>query len=156
MRKNIAILLTIVALLVIGLLSSLQYTAPVTAAPFAAPPTPVAGITDKVNNDPALIIYSAPLTITTDTRYCSTGPTGRYDTMDLQYVINQGVVNTTTLKVQYSNDQRRWIDGANVVATNNSDTSGLIQIPVFGWWTCLYADVTNSNGISLTLIAVGK
>lgn len=155
MRKNFAIAFAVVAILVIGLLASLQYTAPVTAAPFAAPPTPVAGITDKVPNDPGFIIYRSPFTITADTRYCP-GDTSRFDTLDIEYAINQSTVNTLTIKMQYSNRMERFTDGANVVAANAADTAAMVQMPAFGRFTCLFVDVTNSNGVSLTLTAVGK
>lgn len=155
MRKNFAVLLTIVAVLAVALLAPLQYTAPATAAPFAAPPTPVAGITDKVGNDPVFIIYRSPFTITADTRYCP-GDTSRFDTLDIEYAINQSSVNTLTIKTQYSNRLERYTDGANVVAANNADTVAMVQMPAFGRYTCLFVDVTNSNGVSLTLTAVGK
>lgn len=155
MRKNFAIALTIVALLVIGLLSSLQHMTPVTAAPMAAAPTPVAGITDKVSNAAGFIIYRTPFSITADTRYCP-GDTSQYDTLDIEYAINQGVVNTVTIKTQYSNRMERFTDGDNVVAANAADVVAIKQMPAFGRFTCLFVDVANSNSISLTLTAVGK
>lgn len=155
MRKNIAILLTIVAILAVALLAPMQYGMPATAAPFAAPPTPVANVTDKVPNDAGFIIFRTPFTITADTRYCP-GDTSRFDTLDIEYAINQSTVNTLTIKTQYSNRLERFTDGDNVVATNNSDTVAFKQMPAFGRFTCLFVDVTNSNGVSLTLTAVGK
>lgn len=155
MRKNFAFALAGAAILVIALLVFLNPGESVTAAPFAAPPTPVAGITDKVSNDPGFIIYRTPFSITADTRYCP-GDTSRFDTLDIEYAINQGVVNTVTIKTQYSNRLERFTDGANVVAANNADTVAMVQMPAFGRFTCLFVDVANSNSLSLTLTAVGK
>jgi hypothetical protein len=154
MRKNIAILLTIVAILVVALLAPLQYGAPATAAPAAAP-TPVAGVLDRTSTDPGYIIFTDPISITADTRYCP-GNTSRYDTMDLEYAINQGTVNTTTITLQYTNRQQRYADGPDVVTANAADTAGMQQFPTFGRFTCILVDVANSNSISITLNAVGK
>ena len=155
MRKQTFSILALVVILAAALLMPLAFGQPAADVVFAAPPTPVAGVTDKVANDPGFIIFTNPISITADTRYCP-AQTSNYDTLDIEYAINQSSVNTLTIKLQYSNRLQRYTDGANVVATNNSDTVAMQQFPAFGRYTCLFVDVTNSNPVSLTLTAVGK
>lgn len=154
MRKNFAILLTIVAILAVVLLAPLQYGIPATAAPAAAP-TPVAGMIERSASSPGYIIYTDPISITADTRYCP-AQTWQYDVLVLEYAINQGTVNTATITFQHSNRQQRYADGLDVVTANAADTAGMQEFPSWGRFTCLFVDVTNSNPLSITLNAVGR
>ena len=79
-----------------------------------------------------------------------------YEFLDIQWVIDQGTVNTTTLKVQYSNDDSNWSDGPNLVANNAADADGMVQVANLGRYTRIYADVTNSNTITFTVKAIAK
>jgi len=79
-----------------------------------------------------------------------------YEVLDLQYVIDQGTVNTTTIKLQFSNDNTNWSDGINVVASNAADANAMAQFNNFGRYVRLYADVTNSNAVTITARAVAK
>jgi len=79
-----------------------------------------------------------------------------YEALDLHYVIDQGVVNTTTIKLQYSNDGSNWADGAAIVSANAADANEIVQHYNVGAYTRLYATLTNSNAITITVIALAK
>lgn len=154
MRKQAFSILTIVAILALALVAPLYINAPATAAPVAAP-TPVAGVINQgLATDPQFFIFSNPVTITTDTRTCLDA--SRYDVLDLEYAVNQSSINTMTVKLQYTNRGQRWVDGATILNANTTDTNGLVQYPVFGRLTCVFFDVANSNGVSVTVNAIGK
>jgi hypothetical protein len=80
-----------------------------------------------------------------------------YDSIDLQYVIDQPTsVNTTTIKVQWSNDNTNWSDGPTIVTSNAADADSMIQIANMGRYTRLYATVTNTQTVTLTAKGVAK
>jgi hypothetical protein len=81
-----------------------------------------------------------------------------YNILDIQFVIDQVITtpNTVTLKVQYSNDGVNWVSGANLVADNAADATDLIQLNNYGRYTAIYADVTNTETITVSVIAVAK
>jgi len=79
-----------------------------------------------------------------------------YEVLDLQYVIDQTDGNTVTVKLQFSNDNSNWSDGVNVVASNDADANAMAQFNNFGRYVRLYADVTNTNEVTLTARAVAK
>lgn len=121
----------------------------VTAAPLAAP-TPVS-VTQPVRTQPQLYtLMNAALTA--DTRG-SCWELGVFSVADIQYTIDQSTTNTVTLKLQYTNDQTTYTDGLSVVTDNAADASGMNQYPLFGRFTCLYADVTNTNTVTTTVTA---
>ena len=126
------------------------------AAPAAAP-TPVAAV--QRSPAPEFPQFFRTKVITVDSRSdCFEVPD--YAVVDLQYLIDQtavaGAPNTTTLKLQFSNDLVTYIDGTNVVSGNAADASDLQQYQLFGRHTCVYADVTNSNPLTLTVNGVVK
>jgi hypothetical protein len=129
-----------------------------TAAPAAAPtPVSVTLPSGPVPEYPVFFNGNGP--ITADTRSsCFEVPD--YSVVDLQYLIDQtiadNVVNTTTLKLQFSNDLVTYVDGINVVASNTADASSLQPFAIFGRYTCVYADVSNTNPITLTVVGVVK
>jgi hypothetical protein len=80
-----------------------------------------------------------------------------YDSIDLQYVIDQPTsVNTTTIKVQWSNDNTNWSDGPTIVSANAADADSMIQIANMGRYTRLYATVTNTETLTITAKGVAK
>lgn len=85
---------------------------------------------------------------------------GQAEALDIQYIIDQdwagGEPNTTTLKLQFSNDNTNWTDGVAVVTSNTTDTVNLLQYNNFGRYTRIYADVGASDGLTLTVIAVAR
>lgn len=83
-----------------------------------------------------------------------------YSRLDIQYVIDQTVIgtaaNTTTLTLQYSNDGANWVNGAALVTANAADASDMNEYPNVGRYTRIYQDVSNTNPITITVLAVAK
>jgi hypothetical protein len=80
-----------------------------------------------------------------------------YDSLDLQYVIDQPTtVNTTTIKVQWSNDNSNWSDGPTIVSANAADADSMIQVANMGRYTRLYATVSNTETVELTVLGIAK
>lgn len=155
MREKLARLfvpMLIVLLLLVALVGQFSPTADVQAAPPAAP-TPVANI---LQSQKAVFFRFQPTTaITADTN------TGAIDVMDfnsldVSHTIDQGTVNTTTLTIQYSNDGSNWDDGLALASNNAADVTDITRVPVFGRYMRVKQDVTNSNSITITLLAVGR
>lgn len=126
------------------------------AAPAAAP-TPVAAV--QRSPAPEFPVFFNGKVLTADTRgSCFEVPD--YAVVDLQYLIDQtavdGAPNTTTLTIQFSNDLVTYVDGLNAVADNAADASGLVQMQLFGRHTCVYANVTNTNPVTVTVNGVVK
>lgn len=129
-----------------------------TAAP-AAIPTPVS-ITHPSAVAPEFPLFFNAAPLTADTRSsCFEVP--EYSVMDVQYLIDQPTVtntqnNTITLKLQFSNDLTTFTDGAAVASANTADGSDLVQLAIFGRYTCIYADVINTTTVTATVIGVVK
>lgn len=144
------------ALAILGavvLLASLLFSIPAGhAAPMAAP-TPVSVSRGDRTWFPATFFNAAPLA--TDTR-SGCFETAGYDLLDIQTVIDQGTTNTVTLKLQFTNDEVTFVDGVSVVSANTEDASAMNQFQAFGRYTCLYADVANTNTVTITAKAIIK
>jgi hypothetical protein len=82
--------------------------------------------------------------------------TAKFSVADVQYLIDHGTVNTTTITIQYTNDQVTFVDGGTVVSASGADGSGMVQLGTFGRYSCFYANVTNTNDVTLTVSAVFK
>ena len=151
--KNNTFLALLAIVLVVSVLFGALTVMPSSAAPSLAAPTPVAGINRAANKFwlQSRFVSGAQ---TADSRVCV--ESAGYDLMDLQYVLDQGTVNTTTIKIQYTNDQVTFIDGASIVTANAADTSGLLQYPLFGRYTCVNTDVVNANPLTTTVIGILK
>lgn len=155
-RKGVRMLLAIIAalMLVVGGFSVLL--APEEGA-YAAPPaapTPVAELVER--QDASYFVFVPATAITADAGTSARDVRG-FNTLDVQYVIDHGTVNTTTLTVQYSIDNSHWTDGANLVAANAADADAVVaRVPVFGRYMRIYRNVTNANPITITLVAVGR
>lgn len=127
----------------------------VTAAPSAAP-TPV-----SINHSGSFA--DVPVFYSTQVLTADGGSNAQniqnHQVMDLQWGIDQTLlttVNTTTLKIQFSNDGVNWIDGASFVSANTADANDMQQYAIFGRYARVYADVSNTNPITLTVIGVAK
>ena len=126
------------------------------AAPSFAP-TPVAAVQRAAN--PEFPAFFTNKVLTADTRSsCFEVPD--YSVIDLQYNIDQTLVettaNTTTLTIQFSNDLVTFVDGLNAVADNAADASGMVQLQLFGRHTCVYANVSNTLPVTITVNGVVK
>ena len=139
----------VVALVVL----SLFMPAPSTMAAPAAAPTPAAS--GFASRAPTELTWSSAVATTADGGSAALQVAG-YTVADIQYVIDQGTVNTTTLKIQFSNDNVNWTDGATLVTDNAADASVLSQVAMFGKWARIYKDVTNTNPVTVTVIGILK
>ncbi len=92
--------------------------------------------------------------VTADTRVCF--DLSNYNKVDLQWIIDQGTVNTTTIKLQWSNNNANFEDTATVANANAADASGGQQYHLFGQHNCVNADVTNSTPLGLKIYGVAK
>jgi len=152
-RKILAIVLGAFALLLILFIPFMFSPAPyANAAPLDAP-TPVSINHSGVRSD--VVTFYSRKAITAD------GNTGfqnlaDHSIMDLQWVIDQGTVNTNTLKLQISNDGLNWVDLVTFVTANAADVNSMQEYAVFGRYARVNADVSNSNPLTLTVIGVAK
>lgn len=148
--------LSIGAVIVIALLAlSLAYLgepAHISAAPGAAP-TPVANILTADAVFPFNFQVATALTADTNT---SSREVMRYNAIDVQYVIDQGTTNTTTLTIQWSNDGSNWVAGPALVSNNAADATDITRVPVFGRYARINQNVTNSNPITITLLGIAR
>lgn len=95
--------------------------------------------------------------ITADTRVCF--DLADFEIMDLQYQVDATDANTTTVKVQQTNidpTSGPFNDGVTVATVVSTDANTMLQTGLFGRWNCVYADVTNTNPVTLTIIGVAK
>ncbi len=122
------------------------------AGPMAAPTPVVSGYSAKPASE---LTWLAGVATTADGGSTALNVAG-WQATDIQYVIDQGTTNTVTLKLQFSNDGVNWTDGATLVTDNAADASVLSQAAVFGKWARVYADVTNTNPVTITAIGIMK
>lgn len=154
-RQMIFGAVAVAVLLFAVLVLSIGGPANVTAAP-AAIPTPVSvnhsGSFADVNN------FYVTSVITADGG-SNAQNIQNHQVADLQWVIDQTLLttmNTTTLKLQFSNDGSNWIDGATFVTANVADAGDMQQYAIFGRYARVYADVSNTNPLTVTVIGVAK
>lgn len=129
-----------------------------TAAPMAAV-TPVAGVVHSGVRSDVLTFWNTEV-ITEDG--CSVLlNTQDHAKVDLHWVIDQGGPsnnNTTTLTTRWTNTGNiaNIVTDATVVNANASDATAGGQFALFGRQNCIYADVTNSRAVTVTIIGVAK
>ncbi len=126
------------------------------AAPSFAP-TPVAAVQRSLA--PEFPVFFNAKVLTADTRSnCFEVPD--YAVVDLQYIVDQTLVdlaaNTTTLTLQWSNDNSNYVNGLAVATNNITDTNDIQQYQLFGRHACVYADVSNTNPVTVTVLGVVK
>lgn len=123
------------------------------AAPLAAPTPAVSGYASNVRPQ-AVEFWSG------DALVASGGSdvvnVSQFQTLDVQYVVDHTVVNTTTVKIQFSNDNSNWSDGVNLVASSAADGNGMQQLQVFGIYARMYATLTSADPITWTIKALAK
>ncbi len=123
-------------------------------------PTPVsAPAHSTAPNAPEFPLFFNAAPLTADTRSsCFEVP--EYSIIDLQWLIDQTLVNstanTTTLKLQYTNDGVNFVDGASFVSSNAADAGDMQQYNLFGRYTCIYADVSNTQTLTVTVVGTVK
>lgn len=144
--------------LVIGILVLAALLAPMVAIPAVqgAPSAVVTPVT-QYPREPAprvLNFWASPTALTEDTRSCVN--IDGYNTVDLHYIVDQGDINTTTLKLQLSNITGAYVDQVTILNANTTDTDSLVQYQLFGRWACLDADLSNTNTWTITAVGLAK
>jgi hypothetical protein len=152
---NVAALLVLLVVALVAVLLMVQ--SPVEAAPPAGPlaaPTPVAA-PDGVEKG-KYFRFQAATAITADTN-TSAADALSFETVDIQYVIDQTDINTVTLTVQYSIDGTNYTDGAVLVSANAADAAVVVaRVPAFGRYMRVNQNVDGTNPVTITLVAVGR
>lgn len=150
-------LFAVSTLLLLTLLTfNLMAGSPAEAAPAAAPAaaiTPVASVNLSTGGARVATFFDAE-SITADTRRCF--DLSAYETIDLQYVLDITASQTVTLKLQNSNDNTNFSDGATAASAIDADGNAMAQYALFGRYNCIYADVTTANAVVVTVIGVAK
>lgn len=154
MRKSYALIFggvlgVVLFVAFLGLVSS-----PNTYAAPSAAPTPVSNL-DRGGMAAKMVTLFSAAVITADGN-SSVQNILSHDAVDLQWVIDQGAVNTVTLKMQYSVNGTSWVDGASFVSANAADASDMQQYSLFGQYVRINADVANANPITITVVGVAK
>lgn len=154
-RKNLSVLVATAALLLfVGLVSfGPSYNA--SAAPQAAV-TPVANVVHSGVRSDNLTFWTTEV-ITQDG--CSALLNIQdHAKVDLQWVIDQGTTNTTTFTTRWTNtgSTANLVTDATVVSANAADATSGGQFALFGRQACIYADVSNTNTLTVTFIGVAK
>lgn len=158
-KTNILMMLALAVALLIGLMVGISDPIqPVQGAPAAAI-TPVA-IEDPLGSaEVALVKFYDAEALTADDQNCI--DLGEYRVIDLEYVVDQGTTNTTTVILQHTNGAAGTAlttntDGQTVVSANAADADGLNRYDLFGRWTCVDVNVTNSNAITWTVWGLAR
>jgi hypothetical protein len=145
--------LVAVTLLFAGLLLAGMNTAQAAQPGPLMAPTPVSVSAAAAASGEAVLFSTSVLTADT---YSARVPVAAFQRTDIQHVLDQTDVNTVTLTLQFSNDGENWTDGAALATSNAADAALLQQVAVFGKYARVYANVTNSNPLTVTVIGVLK
>ena len=150
--KTVAAVMAAVTLLT-SLLVSLQSAAPAFAA-LPAAPTPVAVTMGGRTADVALFWERR---VMTQAAGSAVQGVADHDKIDVQWVIDQGAQpNTTTLRLQFSNDGVNWIDGPALVTGSGTDANDMQQYAVFGRYARINPTLANTQAVTVTVIGVAK
>lgn len=152
--KNKLFALTALFLVMLTSVISLTFSHDAQGAPLSAP-TPVSATVAQGGQLWRSVTVWDAQTFTADANSSCYEIAG-YALADIQYTIDQGTTNTTTVTMKWSNDGSSLVSGVNLVASNTADTTDMQQVQLFGRYMCLLADVTNSNTITITAKALIK
>jgi len=151
----------VIALALVLLVALQIIIAPAPAAVAAPPaaPTPVANIPGDSDNSLYVVFSTGAFSITADAN-----TSGRlmqsYEYVDIQSTIDQTAVatvfNTTTITIQFSNDNSNWTDGPAIVSANVADATTITRLQLFGRYIRFKQDVSNTNPITITLLGLAK
>ena len=151
MYKFLTIMLTVILL---ALVTVLQFpnVRPVSGAPPIAQLTPVAY--NATNGGARMVTYLNDDAVVADDLRCVDSPS--FDTVDLQYAIDETGVNTTTLTQWYSNDKLSYTTGPVIVSTVVADADDIKQYALFGRWSCIDVNVANATPVSIKIMGLLK
>ena len=117
--------------------------------------TPVAIEDPMVGSDQQILIkYFDAEVITADTQVCHNLQS--YRLADIEYVVDQGTTNTTTVTLEHTLGAAGTAlttntTGQAIATANVADADDLNRFDLFGTWTCIDIDVTNTNAITWTV-----
>ncbi len=133
------------------------------AAPQAAV-TPVAATLPIGGSDTFLVKFYDAKVITADEQNCL--DLQEYRVVDLEFLVDQTVVageaNTTTVTLEHTNGVAGVsvlttnTTGQTVVSANAADADDLNRFDLYGRYTCVDINVTNSNPVTWTVYAVAR
>lgn len=125
---------------------------------------PQAAITPVASNDPlgggnsVLVKFYDGEALTADDQECR--DLREFRTIDLEFVVDQGTTNTTTVTLEHTNgagaDLTVNTTGQTVVSANAADADDLNTFDLYGVYTCVDINVTNSNPITWTVYGVAR
>lgn len=130
----------------------------------AAVPQPVAGPTPisepRGAINASVVELAAARVITGDVRLGCIDSVAA-NKLDVLYGLTVGTVNTATITLQHTNLNPSvagalFADGPDVATNVVTTTTGMQQVQAFGAWTCVFADVTNTNTLTITVNALVK
>lgn len=125
---------------------------PVSQAAPPAAPTPVANLI-STGRDVTLVTLASLSSVST-TQAVTAKQIGNGTKADVQYVITQGsIANTTTLTLQYSNDNVNWVSGPVLVSSNTSSTTDMTQVAIMGFYQRISATMSGTSTVTVTVIA---
>ena len=83
---------------------------------------------------------------------------GEYINADIEFVVDQGTTNTTTVSLLHTNDATdgNYTTGQVVVSANAADADDLNRFDLYGAYTCVQVDVANANTITWTVTALAR
>ena len=152
-RTGLVAILTAIVLMV-AVLSALSFNTPTSqAAPLAAP-TPIS-VPVQAQVVPEFPVFFNTKVITVSTRSdCFEVPD--YSAVDLHWIIDETDANSTTLKLQYSNNNTSYVDGVSFVTNAVADAESMNQYPLFGRWACVYAQLVGNQTVTVTVLGTVK
>lgn len=145
MRKQLVFLMAVIILLA-GL--SLRFLGGAEAAPAAAIP--------EAQATPAVSTVWTANRITADTRSGALD-LRNYTQSDVQITIVQSAsINTTTVRLDRSNSGYDWGSGTTILNASGASTTVVVSSSLVGRYGSVYADVTNSNPVTITAILFNR
>jgi len=131
---------------------------PAGAAPLAAI-TPVASKAPLGTGDESVLIkFYDGESLTADNQECRN--LKEYRVIDLEYVVDHGTVNTTTVTLEHTNGAGSSLavntTGQTVVSASAADADALNTFDLYGVTTCVDINVVNSNAITWTIYGLAR
>lgn len=158
--KRITVSLTLFVAFVLVAAFAVSMAGPVqnaTAAP-QAQITPSAANSAVTGETSTLVKFFDGEAITADTQECR--DLRGYTTIDLEFVVDQGTTNTTTVQLEHTNGAGAALttntDGQVVVSANTADADDLNRFDLYGVYTCVDIDVSNSETITWTVYGLAR
>jgi hypothetical protein len=125
---------------------------PASAAPPAAP-TP---ITVNYSPDGNFFPVISSQSVTADVSYEVPVSMAGFEYADVQYLVDHGTPNTTTVTIQFSNDKVNWVSGPAVISASATDTGSITRFPLFGRYTRFLIDVDTADPVIWTINVLAK